>query len=81
MFAKNNYFWCMRNYIRKQIAKLIGIGYLKVVPNKQRRFGSDNFYKHVAAVDSTCTKIDLLFTFAEIQDAKERAEKNKEDFQ
>jgi predicted TIM-barrel fold metal-dependent hydrolase len=70
----------MRNSIRKQIAKLIGIGYLKIVANKQRNFGSNNFYKHVKVIDNTGIKVDLLFTLAEIQDAKERAEKNKEDY-
>ena len=70
----------MRNYIRKQISKLIGIGYLKIVDNKQRRFGSHSSYKHVAVMDNTYNKIDLLFTFDEIQDARERAEKNKEDY-
>ncbi len=71
----------MKNYIRKQIAKLLGIGYLKTVANKKRRFGSNNFYKHIKATDNTGEIIDLLFSIDEVLDARERAENNKEDYQ
>jgi len=71
----------MINYIRKQIAKLIGIGCLKTVYNKDRNFGANKSYVYVKVVEDNNKYVDLLFTEHELTDAYNRAEKNKEDYQ
>lgn len=71
----------MINYIRKQIAKLLGIGYLKIVNNKKRQFGANVNYYHIKVVVISGNTQDLLFTENEILEAFNRAKKNKEDYQ
>jgi len=71
----------MINYIRKQIFKLIGIGYLRLVNNKNRQFGANLNYYHVKVVVSSGNVQDLLFTEKEILEGRNRAKINKEDYQ
>jgi hypothetical protein len=71
----------MKNYIRKQIAKLLGIGYLKTVYNKERNFGSNQSYVYLKAIEDNGREADMLFTEHELTTAFMRAKNNKEDYQ
>jgi hypothetical protein len=70
----------MKSFIRKQIAKMIGIGYLKIVHNKERAFGSNRTYIHLKAIRENGNEVDMLFTEDDLKVAKNRAENNKEDY-
>lgn len=71
----------MKNFIRKQIAKLIGIGHLKTVYNKDRNFGSNQSYVYAKVINDNNKCVDLLFTEHELTTAFMRAKNNKEDYQ
>ena len=69
--------------LKHLIAKILNIGYIQGVENKQRKFGSSDKYFKV-----TCYKViggkeielKILLTFNEYINALERAAKNPEDF-
>ncbi len=61
---------------RKELEK----GKLVVVPNAERKFGASDQYVGTKITNEYGEEVYLLFTDYEIQKAKERAEKNPEDF-
>jgi hypothetical protein len=65
------------------ISKLLNIGFIQEVENKQRKFGSsDKYYKATCykVIGGKKMEIKILLTWNEYITAIERADKNKEDF-
>jgi hypothetical protein len=65
------------------ISKLLNIGFIQEVENKQRKFGSsDKYYKATCykCIGGLKKEVKILLTFNEYITAIERADKNKEDF-
>jgi hypothetical protein len=69
--------------LKHLIAKILNIGYIQEVENKQRKFGSsDKYYKATCykVIGGNKIEVKILLTFNEYINALERAAKNPEDF-
>lgn len=55
------------------------LGRMRLIDNKDRRFGAALSYMHVRVQISDGQELDLMFTQAQVKDAFQRAALNKED--
>jgi hypothetical protein len=69
--------------LKHLIAKILNIGFIQEVQNKQRKFGSsDKYYKVTCyqTIGGLKKEVKILLTLDELSDAICRADKNPEDF-
>jgi hypothetical protein len=69
--------------IKHLISKILNIGFIQEVENKQRKFGSSYKYYKVTCykvIGGKKKELKLLFTLDNLSDAIYRADTNPEDF-
>jgi hypothetical protein len=69
--------------IKHFISKILNIGFIEEVENKQRKFGSSDKYFKVTCykmIGGKKKEVKILLTWNEYITTIERADKNKEDF-